>query len=351
MMQSFDICYVGSDFVDSLATKLYSEYNFNVDIFDDAESFSHFIKNLSLKEVPGAILLEAATESVQNTISEIRTNPLIGGIIIIIVTRNRNIQVNANGSQYAANDIYYFPFSPDIIAERINFLIRFKLLKSDAGHQFATTPQHYKPPVLSRIFSFLVALVAIVLLSPILLITALIIKLESKGPAVYKSKRAGTGYQVFDFYKFRSMVVDADKKLEALSKTNNQYASENESKQAFVKIMNDPRITKFGRFIRKTSIDELPQLFNVLKGDMMLVGNRPLPLYEAEMLTSDEFALRFLGPAGITGLWQISKRGKAEMSDSERKQLDNDYAKHRSFLMDMKIMLRTIPAMLQKENV
>jgi lipopolysaccharide/colanic/teichoic acid biosynthesis glycosyltransferase len=150
------------------------------------------------------------------------------------------------------------------------------------------------------------------------------------------------------------MVTDADKKLEALSKTNNQYSAGEESggtQKAFVKILNDPRITRVGNILRKTSIDELPQLFNVLKGDMSIVGNRPLPLYEAEQLTSDQFAMRFLGPAGITGLWQISKRGQAEMSEDERKELDNTYAKNSSFLMDLKIMLKTVPAMLQKEKV
>lgn len=347
-MQSIDICYIGTEFVDQLATKLYSEYNFNVDIFEDADSFRQFMQKLSLKEVPGAILLEAESGAAMNLISELRANPLVGGIIIIVLTRDKALNLKGPNQ---ANDIYYFPFSAESIAERINFLIKFKLLRSADGLKFSNPPAHYKPPVLSRVFSFMVALVLIILLSPLLLLTALIIRLESKGPVIYKSKRAGTGYQVFDFYKFRSMVADADKKLEALSKTNNQYASEGNAGQAFVKILNDPRITKFGHFIRKTSIDELPQLFNVLKGDMMLVGNRPLPLYEAEMLTSDEFAMRFLGPAGITGLWQISKRGKAEMSDSERKQLDNDYAKYRCFLMDIKIMFKTIPAMLQKENV
>src|SRR5690606_13962771 len=160
------------------------------------------------------------------------------------------------------------------------------------------------------------------------IVIALLIKLESKGPIIYKSKRAGTGYRIFDFYKFRSMVVDADKKLQELSKISNQYASEESNRKsseplAFVKIKNDPRVTKIGNFIRNTSIDELPQLFNVLKGDMSIVGNRPLPLYEAELLTSNLWAMRFVGPAGITGLWQVSKRGKSKMSDEERKELDN----------------------------
>jgi lipopolysaccharide/colanic/teichoic acid biosynthesis glycosyltransferase len=120
----------------------------------------------------------------------------------------------------------------------------------------------------------------------------------------------------------------------------------------FIKIENDPRITRFGKIMRNTSIDELPQLFNVLKGDMSIVGNRPLPIYEAEKLTTDQFALRFLAPAGITGLWQVTKRGKGgQMSDEERMELDNEYAKNYSLLNDIKIILRTIPALFQKENV
>ena len=122
--------------------------------------------------------------------------------------------------------------------------------------------------------------------------------------------------------------------------------------KTFIKIKDDPRVTKVGKFIRNTSIDELPQLLNVLKGDMSIVGNRPLPLYEAEMLTSDDWSERFMGPAGITGLWQVEKRGKkGAMSEEERKALDNQYARTYSFWGDIKLILRTIPAVFQKENV
>ncbi|AHF14153.1 glycosyl transferase [Niabella soli DSM 19437] len=210
----------------------------------------------------------------------------------------------------------------------------------------------YKMALGKRLLDIAVSSLALLLLSPLLLIIALLVKLSGKGPIIYKSKRAGTGYKIFDFYKFRSMSADADKKLQQLSTTHNQYATADTNEpKAFVKILNDPRITKIGAFLRKTSLDELPQLFNVLKGDMSLVGNRPLPLYEAELLTSDQFAMRFLGPAGITGLWQISKRGQAEMSSEERISLDNHYAQYASFWMDLKIVLKTIPAMLQKEKV
>ncbi|MDR0894079.1 MAG: sugar transferase [Prevotellaceae bacterium] len=123
-------------------------------------------------------------------------------------------------------------------------------------------------------------------------------------------------------------------------------------KNTFVKFENDPRITRVGRFIRKYSIDELPQLFNVLKGDMSIVGNRPLPLYEAELLTNDIYIERFMAPAGLTGLWQVEKRGDSgRMSAEERKQLDIKYARDFSFWLDMKILFKTVTAFVQKENV
>ena len=132
------------------------------------------------------------------------------------------------------------------------------------------------------------------------------------------------------------------------------YAKEKqeEIESAFVKIENDPRITKVGKFIRKYSIDELPQLFNILKGDMSIVGNRPLPLYEAEKLTADKSIDRFMAPAGLTGLWQVEERGKGGMmSADERKQLDIEYGRNYSFKLDMQIIFRTLTAFIQKNNV
>ena len=226
-------------------------------------------------------------------------------------------------------------------------------------------------------------------LSPLLLVTACAIAVESKGKIIYKSKRVGSNYQVFDFLKFRSMYSDADKKLKELNELN-QYQSEQdtiellpdqaqenaaeeiilvsddfviseqdylaqktiEKKNNFVKLEHDPRITKVGRFIRKYSIDELPQLINILKGDMSIVGNRPLPLYEAELLTSDEYIDRFMAPSGLTGLWQVEKRGESgKLSAEERKQLDIIYAKNFCFWLDVKIILKTFTAFIQKEDV
>src|SRR5437764_11787437 len=149
----------------------------------------------------------------------------------------------------------------------------------------------------------IISSVLLILLAPVFLLIALAIKIESRGPVFYNSKRAGKGYKIFRFHKFRTMEVNADKKIEMLHHLNQYEAEANGAK--FFKISNDPRITKVGKFLRNTSLDELPQLINVLKGDMSLVGNRPLPLYEAATLTTNEFVERFMAPAGITGLWQI----------------------------------------------
>jgi hypothetical protein len=125
-----------------------------------------------------------------------------------------------------------------------------------------------------------------------------------------------------------------------------------ERENPYVKIEKDPRVTKVGRFIRKYSIDELPQLFNILKGDMSVVGNRPLPLYEAEMLTNDDSIDRFMAPSGLTGLWQVEKRGDSgKLSAQERKELDLKYGREFSFALDMKILFKTLTAFIQKGEV
>jgi lipopolysaccharide/colanic/teichoic acid biosynthesis glycosyltransferase len=146
------------------------------------------------------------------------------------------------------------------------------------------------------------------------------------------------------------MKEEAEAELATLLDKYNLYKNEEDTDISFVKFNNDPRITRVGKWLRKTSLDELPQLINVLKGDMSLVGNRPLPLYEASTLTKDVAASRFLAPAGITGLWQISKNRQNGMSVRERIMLDVKYAQKISIWTDLSIMLKTLPAMLQKEE-
>ena len=201
---------------------------------------------------------------------------------------------------------------------------------------------------MKRALDILIASVLLILCAPLLLIAAIAIRIDSRGPVFYTSLRAGKGYRIFRFYKLRTMEVDADKKVETLAHLNNYEAGEQGA--TFLKICNDPRVTTVGSFLRKTSIDELPQLINVLKGDMSLVGNRPLPLYEAASLTTNESAERFMAPAGITGLWQVHKKKKPNMTADERLQLDISYARNHNFLYDIKIMAKTPSALFQKSS-
>src|ERR1700712_1494716 len=120
--------------------------------------------------------------------------------------------------------------------------------------------------------------------------------------------------------------------------------------EAFYKLKNDPRISRVGKFLRQTSLDELPQLLNVLLGDMSIVGNRPLPIYEAEKLTRDKYALRFLAPAGITGLWQVTNLSKSRMSEEERANLDNYYAENNSLIKDLVLIIKTIPVFFRRQT-
>ncbi len=250
-------------------------------------------------------------------------------------------------------DDYYFGTLTTGFLKRLEFIKKLKEYKNDRVKNPHTVSTVSDAPVMKvwsnkRIFDIILSGAALFFLSPIMLLVALAVKLDSKGPVFYISKRAGTGYKIFDFYKFRTMRIGADSEIKKLMHRN-QYSEEGGG--VFFKIKDDPRVTKLGAFLRKTSLDEIPQLINVLKGDMSLVGNRPLPLYEAEQLTKDQIAWRFLAPAGITGLWQISKRGKDNMSPEERIQLDMEYAMTNSFWLDLKIIFSTIPAMLQKEAV
>lgn len=252
------------------------------------------------------------------------------------------------------DDIYSTPFSIEDLIARVFFLLEYKKEKikmtRDELEREETTllKKRIKVPFFKRVFDIMVSSLLLLVLSPILLLIAVAIRIESRGPIFYISKRAGRGYQIFDFYKFRSMYADADKRLAEILHLN-QYSDDGGS--AFIKIENDPRVTRLGKILRKTSLDELPQLINVLKGDMSIVGNRPLPLYEAENLTKDDSARRFLAPAGITGLWQVSKRGKKDMSARERIDLDISYTNEHSIKNDIKILYKTIPALIQEEAV
>jgi len=323
---------------------------------------------------------------------EMKKNGLNKGIFFILIAANPNEQLKKKSLMLGIHGYLAKPVNDRLVYERIQYL---KCNKPIDRYQEKVSEDKfmlpYKTPFIKRIFDVMVSSFMLIIFSPILIFTIIAIQLESKGKAIYKSKRVGANYIIFDFYKFRSMYSDADNRLKEVAHLNQYAANEDEkalmscplceklpegelcspayhydgericeqlaikqknANKAFLKIQNDPRITKVGKFIRNTSIDELPQLFNVLKGDMSIVGNRPLPVYEAHSLTKSQWAQRFCAASGITGLWQVEIRGRGGfMSEEERFILDNKYAQKNSFWGDLTLLIRTLPAMIQKTNV
>lgn len=339
---------------------------------------------------PHAIItdLNLPDEDGKSFISYLKNNPLYINIPLIVLSGEEKSESRIECLKLGADDYVMKPFHPEELQIRIEkqlanipqnstgLSMNFEGNgKNKSNHEdiFLTPKSSFR----KRAFDILVAGSALIILSPILLVVAILIKLDSKGPVFFLSKRIGAGYKVFELYKFRTMKTGAEKEIKNMAHLN-MYESVNEEvssktegnliddsgwkdenalletqnqKSAFLKFKNDPRITKLGAFLRNTSIDEIPQLINIIKGDMSLVGNRPLPLYEAEKLTKDESVARFLAPAGLTGLWQVTKRGKGELSAKERQDLDNTYAYEHNWKFDLTLIFKTVPALFQSEKM
>ena len=194
--------------------------------------------------------------------------------------------------------------------------------------------------VTKRIIDIVGSFIGLIVLSPLMLIVSILIKLESKGEVIFKQKRVGLNGREFYMYKFRSMVINAEELKE-------QLESQNEMSGPMFKIKDDPRITNVGKFIRKTSIDELPQLINVIKGDMSLVGPRPsLP---KEVKKFEQWMMERLEvKPGLTCIWQVSGRNNIDFEDWMK--LDIKYVRERSFKLDIKLILKTVLVLLGDKN-
>jgi exopolysaccharide biosynthesis polyprenyl glycosylphosphotransferase len=203
---------------------------------------------------------------------------------------------------------------------------------------FYTGGMHGWPVVVKRTLDFCLSYVLLVLLSPLLVVTGLLIKLTSQGPVFFAQERVGLNKRRFRLYKFRTMIADAEQKLSEVEHLN-------EVSGPVFKIKHDPRITAIGRFLRKTSIDELPQLFNVLKGDMSLVGPRPLPVRDVDGFGKDWQRRRFSVRPGITCLWQVN--GRSDLPFDNWMDLDMQYIDQWSLWLDLKILAQTLPAVLR----
>ncbi len=400
--KNYKILYIGKN--DEFAKKLNNSSSFECVHLENAFQADNYLKNnnhldliLADYNIPGVNGIHFHTY--------LRQNKIHPSTPFILITSKPDMRIRHQVIKNKIDDYFTYDISEDALKVRIKFLKEFKQkyprtsdydeLKQKVAVK--VKEQKYNIPkwklVVKRIFDIVFASVALILLSPLMIIVMIAIRLESKGKVWYVSKRVGN--KVFGFIKFRSMYEGADKMIKDLQHLN-QYARENNKKEidfdqpcpdcsklpegvscspilkfgdkeicernylkqrkeiappTYLKIKNDPRITKVGRFIRKYSIDELPQLINVLKGDMSIVGNRPLPVNEAEKLTADDLAGRFLTPPGITGLWQVTKRGTDDMSEEERLALDLKYNEEFSLWNDFKILLKTFTAFIQKEDV
>ena len=195
-----------------------------------------------------------------------------------------------------------------------------------------------------RAFDFIAALAAIVAISPLLLIISAIVYLGDPGPVIYGQVRIGKNGKAFKMWKFRSMYKNADKMIDQLTdEQRQQYITE-------FKIDNDPRITPVGNFLRKTSLDELPQLFNVLCNDMSLVGPRPLIESEIQTYYADMFDTLLSVKPGVTGYWQAYARNNATYQSGQRQQMEMYYVNNASIMLDIKILFRTFASVLRRDG-
>jgi len=350
-------------FIHIKETILSNDFNdLQLDLDLPVNSFDQALRivNLSssgLLPIPDAVLIDIPFHRAEfvSFIVSLKAMKSCSTIPIIYNAKHLSIELAQSLSRKElVDDVMEIDENFDLLSNKVSFLKKLKnhphipclgevqVVKEDFSQMYQT--EYFK-----RALDILISTILIAVSFPILVLIAIAIKLDSGGSVFYSSLRAGCRYKVFKLYKFRTMCMDADLLIDSLNHLNQYDASEN-SQAKFLKIINDPRITKVGKFLRKTSLDELPQLFNVLKGDMSLVGNRPLPLYEASSLTTNAFVPRFMAPAGITGLWQVTKRGYEKMSANERINLDILYAKKRSFLLDLKIIMLTPLALFQETD-
>ena len=286
--------------------------------------------------------------------------------------------------RYGIDDVYGYSDPVGTIKQRLDFLLTYK-------------PQyiHLKPeeslkgfrlPLSKRIFDILLASMGLLITAPISLLVAMLIKLGSHGPVLTISRKVGHAYKIFNFYKFRTTYAPVErlpvpegreggniKSQPPFSSVHKCFSCALYSKPCSEPVQKSGEVvcgkvrgssvegekplgapvekpTLLGRWLRRTSLDEIPQLIHVLRGEMSIVGNRPLPIEEAEKLTRDEWAIRFRAPSGITGLWQVKSRFNGELNDASRKEIDIYYAQHANFWLDMKILLLTLPALLRRTD-
>ena len=290
-------------------------------------------------------------------------------IPFILLIEEADQGVGSRALEQKIDDVFIKPIPGETLINRILMLRKDKPINVQTMVSEMNGFKPFRLTVLKRLFDIVTASICLIIASPLLLISAIAIKLETKGNVFYRSRRVGSGFKVFDSFKLRSMYAHSDKRLKELAHINELNKETSPGDPAMVNLesknlqgdrnkpaqLGDSRITKVGSIIRKLNIDELPQLFNVIRGDISMVGNRPLPIYEAELLTTADWNDRFHSPAGITGIWKVvSRRKLRSMSHEDRSRLQNKYyqiARHRnSFWNDIWIIIQTFPVLFKKGN-
>jgi undecaprenyl-phosphate galactose phosphotransferase len=245
--------------------------------------------------------------------------------------------------QHKAENVLYIPdFSGmAVIGTELRHFFHDQLLAVEIKNNLARPLNYFA----KKLFDYIVGLILIlILIIPIIIISA-IIKITSQGPAIYKQQRIGKKGKPFMCYKFRTMYNDAEEKLKIILDTDAGARTEWEK---YWKLKNDPRITKIGNFLRTSSLDELPQIFNVVKGEMSLVGPRPVVQDEIDKYYKDDAEFYFSVPPGITGLWQVS--GRSNTSYESRVSLDSWYVRNWNLWLDVVILLKTVNVVLKREG-
>lgn len=380
---AFNVLYVDNAYSQTAALRylLGDQATLNI-----AETAAEALEQLAQERQIDLVVINEATMG-RHLLDIINFRRLEQGFSTILLVAEPMVDFNVQEKGQPTVDIFPVEFDASTLKKRIYYFIYKKSYRSQqVTKQFTNT----SIPLGKRLFDIALSTLILVAVSPLLAVVTILIRLDSPGPIFYKSRRIGMGYRPFQMYKFRTMRTGADAMIQSMASQNmynkpkpvesaseqlcdsclrqgssclkplfqdgrqvceRQYLSEQRDQATFMKFQSDPRVTRLGKFLRNASIDELPQLLNILRGDMSFVGNRPLPPYEAERLTQTDRAQRFAAPAGLTGLWQVTKRGRAGVSDQERMDLDAEYARTFSLKTDLMILIRTSWALFQKENV
>lgn len=295
---------------------------------------------------PSVIFIDLALneEEIRSFNSFINKDTNLCRVPVILNLRNLNSdQLQSFKRNRRVDELVDFKVEMASLQDKISFLQKVKegiwAGKNKIKPEYKASSVYNHSFYFKRSLDILISAILLVVLFPLFLLIAVAIKMETRGPVFYNSYRAGRGYKIFKFYKFRTMKVGAERMINSIAHLN-KYNNFGHA-PVFFKVDNDPRITRIGQLLRNTGFDEFPQLFNVLMGDMSIVGNRPLPLYEASALTNNEWAERFVAPSGITGLWQVTCYKKSSFTCYDRINMDILYARKNTIMQDLSIMIRT----------